>query len=504
MCALKGIIIVAMVILISAPGFAGTYFIAPSGNDSNGGSMGAPWLTISYAIEKMRPGDTLLVRGGTYREGEIWIRSWMGGADGKYMTISAFPYETPIFTNGERGMIVDASYIRVIGLHFRNGKSLYNVDWSGLSHHVELINNYFSGEFSWEAIGICGDYNLVQGNIMTLSGSTVGTQGHGIYASQGAHTVIRRNNISGMTGYGIHIFDQRRAAGEPPRLITDFLVEENIIFSSKERAGIIVSAYDEAKAQNVVIRNNTIYHHAGDGIVIRDDVSGIKIYNNTIYDVNTDNIDWTGNEGISISGGVSGVEIRNNIISLKNKGSHIGVENAANVIAEHNLYWPTPLRLKGVLDPKAHVADPLFVDPTNNDFRLKPTSPAIDAGVEVGIPYSGAAPDLGALEFNGTASIDTPEKEVEGFGLLQNYPNPFNSSTVIRYKLTKQTIVYLDIFDSLGRHIRSLIKGLQEMGEATVRWDGRNDDGEQVPSGVYLYRLTIGAFAITNKMLLLR
>ncbi len=485
-------------------GLAEKYYVAPSGNDSNRGSMGAPWKTISYAITKTKPGDTLLVRGGTYNEGEIWIRSEMGGADGKYLTISAFPYETPVFTNGNRGMIVDASYVRVIGLHFQNGKSLYNVDWAGLSHHVEFINNYFSGEFSWEAIGITGDSNLVQGNVMTLSGSSVGTQGHGIYASQGAHTIIRNNTISGMTGYGIHIFDQRRAAGEPPRLINDFLVEGNVIFGSKERAGIIVSAYDEAKAQNVVIRNNIIYHHAGDGIVIRDDVSGIKIYNNTIHDINTDNIDWTGNEGISISGGATGVEIRNNIISLKNKGVHIGVENAANVTAEHNLYWPSPLNLQGVSDAKSHVADPQFLDATNNDFRLAPSSPAIDAGVQVGIPYLGAAPDLGAIEFDGTSSTGGRGNKVEAFGLWQNYPNPFNSTTVIRYNLAETSYVRLDIFDHLGQHVTSLVDGRQESGEATVNWDGTDDNGKRVSSGVYFYRLQHDGISSSRKMLLLQ
>lgn len=203
-----------------------------------------------------------------------------------------------------------------------------------------------------------------------------------------------------MVGYGIHIFDQRRSEDPPgyTRLISDVVVEGNVIWGSEERAGIIVAAYDQAKAQNVVIRNNVIYHHAGNGINVQYDVSDIKVYNNTIYDINADAIAWNGDAGIYVGDGADSVQIVNNLISIKNSGWHVVVSAGANMAVDHNLYWPAPLRLEGISDSNALLADPQFNAVENNDFTLTPTSPAIDAGIEVGLPFAGTAPDMGAYE----------------------------------------------------------------------------------------------------------
>ncbi len=91
------------------------------------------------------------------------------------------------------------------------------------------------------------------------------------------------------------------------------------------------------------------------------------------------------------------------------------------------------------------------------------------------------------------------------FGLFQNYPNPFNPTTTIRYRLTRPADVQLRIYNIVGQKVRTLINEQRLAGEHTVQWDGRNDHGTNVPSGVYLYKLeTSDGQSLTRKMVLLK
>jgi len=92
------------------------------------------------------------------------------------------------------------------------------------------------------------------------------------------------------------------------------------------------------------------------------------------------------------------------------------------------------------------------------------------------------------------------------FTLAQNYPNPFNSTTVIRYALPTATDVDLAIFNLAGQQVAALVQGVRQAGTYTMRWDGRDDDGRALASGVYLYRLRTGdgKQVETRKLLLLR
>ena len=93
--------------------------------------------------------------------------------------------------------------------------------------------------------------------------------------------------------------------------------------------------------------------------------------------------------------------------------------------------------------------------------------------------------------------------------LLANYPNPFNPETWIPYRLAKGSDVQLRIYDTLGRLVRHLDLGHQAAGVYQTRsraayWDGRNEMGEKVASGLYFYTLTAGNFSATRRMLILK
>jgi hypothetical protein len=88
--------------------------------------------------------------------------------------------------------------------------------------------------------------------------------------------------------------------------------------------------------------------------------------------------------------------------------------------------------------------------------------------------------------------------------LLQNAPNPFGGSTVIRYTLPAETHVTLSIFNVRGQRVRVLESGMSSPGVREVRWDGLDEAGNRVASGLYLYRLQAGKYRETRRMLLIR
>ena len=101
-------------------------------------------------------------------------------------------------------------------------------------------------------------------------------------------------------------------------------------------------------------------------------------------------------------------------------------------------------------------------------------------------------------------SVNDSSEIPSGFELAQNYPNPFNPETVIKYQTTQSSSVELAIYNLLGQKVRVLINEIKPAGSYEARWDGTNDFGEVVSSGVYVYRLQSGEFASTKKMVFLR
>jgi flagellar hook assembly protein FlgD len=90
------------------------------------------------------------------------------------------------------------------------------------------------------------------------------------------------------------------------------------------------------------------------------------------------------------------------------------------------------------------------------------------------------------------------------YELLQNFPNPFNPVTKIFFALPQKSRVGLVIYDAAGRRVRVLVNGEMESGLHSVIWNGQNERGRRVASGVYFYRLLAGDFEQTKKMLLLK
>ena len=99
------------------------------------------------------------------------------------------------------------------------------------------------------------------------------------------------------------------------------------------------------------------------------------------------------------------------------------------------------------------------------------------------------------------------EQEVESpknFGLAQNYPNPFNSQTNIEFQVSTQSSVKLEIFNILGQKIKTLLNEEKSPGYYTINWDGKNDFGNSVNSGIYFIKFSTDKFSDVKKMTLMK
>lgn len=497
-------VLLFIAMLWAGPLAAGHYYMAINGSDGYPGTLQAPWATFNHAIWQLTPGDTLLVRGGRYDEGEVWIRKarGMGGADGRYVTLMAYPGET-VELDGERLMIVDANYIRIQGFTFRNTYSL-RMPYTGspdARNYVEVLNNRFVGNFLIP-LEFSGNHSLIEGNIFENSNGL----SHAIYLHYGRDNIVRRNRILGTYKYGIHVFDEHKDGDEPGfvREYHNILIEENYVANCKTRAGIILGTSADSPTpgvimDSVIIRRNIIANNGTHGIYIKawnGRISHVEICNNTLYNNAAD--------GIMIVN-AQDIRIYNNIIVTAG-GYHLRADVPSTpIVAERNLLWPSPVRSEGMTALQSIVKDPLFASVDAEGFQLTAASPALDAGLLNGLEYEGVAPDLGAREYQGTAGLNTGHSSRPAvFSMVPSYPNPFRAHTTISGHLERSIEIEADIYNALGQKIASIARGSRPAGPLELAWDGRDSNGEPAPSGIYLCRILHDDRISVQKLLLLR
>jgi hypothetical protein len=128
----------------------------------------------------------------------------------------------------------------------------------------------------------------------------------------------------------------------------------------------------------------------------------------------------------------------------------------------------------------------LKVGETIKELRGSGEIGVVASGVHVSILY--------------TSSQDVPVI----FGLDQNYPNPFNPVTTLRYALPARTPVHLQVYSVTGQLVKTLVNGTLDAGRYETLWQGENDAGISVGSGVYFCRLMAGGHTRSIKVLLMK
>ncbi len=156
-----------------------------------------------------------------------------------------------------------------------------------------------------------------------------------------------------------------------------------------------------------------------------------------------------------------GVEIKGAILDANSKTVHL-------ITSAHQSGGEYTLTVKNIRDAEGNEM------PANNEMT-----------------YSNESSGDNSNDNNDDDGSDPPQTTPSTFSLFQNYPNPFNPETEIRFYLERGRRVELKVYNPIGQLIKTLVKDKLSPGFHSVVWDGTNNDGNQVPSGVYIYTLEV-------------
>jgi hypothetical protein len=277
----------------------------------------------------------------------------------------------------------------------------------------------------------------------------------------------------------------------------DTLIINNCIFGEIGETGWRYNAEDTVMGV-VKITNNTFYKCGGNAIYIRS-AELLEFSHNTVFFADPS---ISGRSGAGVRARCQQNVIRDNIF-VKQASYAVQVSGTSPTV-EYNLFWDCGTTIESPDDTTLTFpifnfeADPMFADTSaaNLDLALDPNSPA------VGVASDGT--NLGDPRWGITTSVDANSIAPISYHLSQNYPNPFNPETVISYAIEKNGLVQLSIFNLLGQKIATLVDQNQNTGRYTVRWNGRDDRGYHVASGVYFYQIQAGEFVKVKKMIMMK
>lgn len=415
------ILLLCMMVLGSAPAWAATYYVATTAcNDGNAGTLAQPRCTIAAGMQLLTPGDTLMIRGGTYAKISWQTHAIPSGTSwSSPITIQNYNNETVTLP----GLDISAysstvyRYLILSGFLFEGGGTQQVGVFIGgpNAHHIRVRQSEVRN-FSQQGVQSFGSADL------EFVGLTVHHNGtdrlkHGFYVAV-TRGLIAYCNIYSNSGYGIQVYDSFL-----PTSATDMVLHNNWVHDNLGDSGVTLN-----HGTNIFFYNNLVTNNIGGGInPITRGARQTKVFNNTVY----------GNSGYGIVVESDGTDtsIRNNIVS-QNVIPATGIDSpfrdlapaGSPTIFSHNLCsvaW-TGCALTAT-------AAQTFVNAGGNNYHLLSTSAARDGGTPllmvpdgfddtmgsgfVARPWPvaelGGAYDIGAYEFVGTSdppvvAITTP------------------------------------------------------------------------------------------------
>jgi len=355
---------------------------------------------------------------------------------------------------------------------------------------------------------LCMDCDNVQINGLIVDNNTASGNGGGIYCRSklNINNGIISNN-SGANGGGIaYLYNDEAKKLKNVQIVSN---------GCSSQGGGILCIGDSLQVENCLLFDNVAMTNGG------------GIYFNYANHVSLRNLTISGNTAEDSGGGLFYLDhsdcVIMNSIFWENEPSEIHLRrlyNSINVmmgysdfddiinnlIIENNANF---ILLTGNIDQ-----DPLFINAEQGNFFLNPDSPCINAGTayyeyedEVLInldddEYWGSAPDMGAFEY-GMVAVD--EFIIQNSKLkIQNYPNPFNPETQITFSLPETEHINLSVYNLKGQLVKILADEILPAGENNLIWNGKNELGRKVSSGIYLLMLKSRNKTATKKIMLIK
>jgi hypothetical protein len=414
------------------------YYVAPGGSDSAAGTMSAPWASFAHAQSVAQAGDTVYFRGGTYSYTHAdsscasqtssvnAITVSKSGSSGALINYSAYPGEHPVFDFSKvsddcriKGFDVTASYIHLKGLEVEGvpqNNSLNHESWGvwvtgsdNVFEQLNLHNNMGPGLFIQNGGGNlvlnCDSHDNYDPH--SSDGAGQNADGFGAHISAGHPGNVFRGDRAWWNsddGYDLITAYSSVTIEDSWSWRNGYLPETTTPAPSGNGNGFKAGGYGGVYVSNGVkhtIEDDVAFDNSAAGFYANHHTVANDFFNNTSY---ANHVDYN-MLGINSSGAAIGIgNLRNNIAYGGTLTSNMSGTDAAynswnlNVTMSDSQFqsvsttgWNAPRQADGSL-------------PVLPNLHLAPGSTLIDKGVNVGLPYNGSAPDLGAFETGPSAS----------------------------------------------------------------------------------------------------
>ncbi len=491
-------------------------FVATDGDDANEGTIEHPYGTFDKAISMVTPGDTTYVRGGVYNlTATIKFTIVHSGTADQLCTMQPYKDEVPVLdfsgqAFGSKGITLQANYWHIKGLQVTgagdNGMEI-NFGSDNIIEQCQFYRNrdtglqLSNGSSDNQIINCDSYYNADPPDYGDADGFapklTVGS-GNYFYGCRSWG-----NCDDGWDGYLRGADDVSTTLENCWTWGNGYLEDGTNPGAQANGNGFKMGGGDNSNSDslkhNFTLINCVAFSNKGKGFDQNNNLGSMTLYNCTGYD----NLAANYRIQRELSPGET--------LTVINCVSYAGQVQLGSFAVQETNSWLPPfvvtaddfvsLNIDSASAPRQ--ADGSL--PEIGLLHLAKGSDLIDAGTDLGFPYNGSAPDLGAFESDYVTSI-RDYAVASSFQLLQNYPNPFNPTTHITYSIEKPERVTLTVISVIGKQVVKLVDGEKKgAGTYTVTWNGRNGLGSLVSTGVYFYRLeTENGRSMTKKMLFMK
>ncbi len=475
--------------VFSVNAFSQPYYVSTTGSDSNSGTLASPFRTIAKAVSVVKAGETIYVRGGTYSL-TTTITLDRSGTDNGLISLLAYPGEKPVLdfsaqtlASSNRGVVLTGNWWNITGLDI-TGAGDNGMIISGGSHNTvrqcSFYRNRDSGlqldnDASENTIINCDsyfnadppDYGDADGFAPKL---TVGSGNH----FSGCRSW--RNCDDGWDGY-------LRGANDVSTTLENCWSFWNGYREDGTDAGVNANGNgfkmggsdDKTLMHNFTLKNCLAFGNKTKGFDQNNNMGSMTLFN------------CTGHGNLGDNYRITQALATGKVLTLKNCAELGGkVQIGAFAVQEKNS-WMSPfvvtaddfrsLDAAGAIGPRKTDGSLPHIE----YMHLAAGSDLIDAGVNVGMPFAGTAPDLGCFEtgLTGVQTVSTP-------GSALFYPNPANETGYIRCNAGEAGRCEVRLHDVTGRFVTTLGDHYVEAGENILRTDLSG-----IPGGVYFCRVML-------------
>ncbi len=484
-------------------------YVSTDGNDDNPGTVDEPFGTFEKAVNQITPGDTIYVRGGIYNPvSTISISFSKSGKQDSLCTFIAYNDEIPILDfsglpSGDRGIRLQSNYWHIKGLQITNATDNGMIIDFGSYNIIENCQFYrnqdtglqLANGSSYNQIINCDSYyNADPPDFGDADGFApklnVGT-GNYFYGCR-----AWGNCDDGWDGYMRGADDVSTTLENCWTWGNGYLEDGTDPGPKANGNGFKLGGGDNSNSENLkhhfTLINCLAFDNKNKGFDQNNNAGSMTLYNCSGYNNLTANyrIQRELPEG--------------QFLIVKNSLSYFGAVQLGSFALQEANSWLSPFEVTAEdflnLDI-ASVSAPRKEDgslPEIDFLHLAQGSDLIDGGIDLGFPYLGAAPDLGAFESDYATSVNG-KFFIPDFRLAQNYPNPFNPTTKIEFSIAGPGNVTISVYNVSGQLVEKILDEYLAGGEYSIAFNAQN-----LSAGLYFYTLSTKNYRDTKKMLLVK